>query len=55
MDGSIESYCAPCVVAVSKDMAEWYTAHLQTFYADKPEKLNEILCSNALKLFLGPT
>lgn len=41
--------------AVSKDMAEWYSAHLQNFYTDKPEKLNGILCNNALKLFLGPT
>jgi len=37
--------------AVSKDMADWYTANLEQFYDQA--KLRAIMRDNAIKLFLG--
>lgn len=38
-------------VAVSAEMAGWYTQNLEAFYGDNVEKLNGVMYGNALKLF----
>ena len=34
-------------------MAKWYIGELEKFYADKPERLDDIITENALKLIPG--
>lgn len=36
--------------AVTPSMAAWYKKQLEQFYADKPDRLQEIMSGNALKL-----
>lgn len=36
---------------ISTETAQWYTSHLERFYSEKKERLQEIVSGNALKLF----
>ncbi len=38
-------------LAVSKKMTEWYTSHLEGYYAYDPKKLDAVMCENTFKLF----
>ncbi|TFK43462.1 hypothetical protein BDQ12DRAFT_180817 [Crucibulum laeve] len=37
--------------AVSVEMADWYTNNLEKHYSEHPQKLEDVMCNNALKLF----
>ena len=39
------------LAAVSKDMVGWYTKHLEEYYADNEDALQEVTTTTALKLF----
>jgi len=38
-------------VAISTEMAGWYTKNLEDFYADDKDALDDVMYKNALKLF----
>ena len=38
-------------LAVSMDMADWYTKHVQNHYAYDTPQLERVMCENALQLF----
>lgn len=39
------------LLAVSTDMAQWYTKNLLDFYENDQEKLDGVMFANAMKLF----
>jgi hypothetical protein len=38
-------------LAISMEMADWYTKHVQDHYAGDRAQLERVMCDNALELF----
>ena len=41
------------LTAVNKEVVTWYTKNLQEYYSRDLDKLQGVMSSNAIKLFLG--